>query len=99
MNVPTPQKAKVTESIIKNEQTSGRRIVRSANRSTTVKRVSAALSASSAAPLRRKACAVRRRSFDRTHRDDSGMLRRIHKVSSAGNTPTRYIHRQALGPV
>src|SRR5439155_6765188 len=24
--------------------------------------------------------------------------RRIHKVTSAGSTPIRYIHRQALGP-
>jgi hypothetical protein len=36
--------------------------------------------------------------FAPSQRGDSGILRRIHKVISAGNTPIRYIQRHALGP-
>src|SRR5439155_16080681 len=30
---------------------------------------------------------------------DSGMLRRIHSTTKAGQTPIRYIQRQALAPI
>src|SRR5260370_3006770 len=98
MKVATTQDAKVTESMIRNAKSGGGRSERSVNKSTTVKRFSAAASPSSTAPLRRSSRAARRRSLDCSQRGDSGMLRRIHRVSSAGNTPTRYIQRQALGP-
>src|SRR5215813_6784766 len=51
MKVPTPQNAKVTDSIIRKAKISGRRTERSENRSTTVKRVSAASMPLSTAPL------------------------------------------------
>jgi hypothetical protein len=70
MNVPTPQKAKVIDSIIRNAPISDRRTARSANKSTTVKRVSARSSLSSAAPLRRRAWAARRRSLACSQRGD-----------------------------
>ena len=65
----------------------------------TVKRVSAASTPSSAMPLCCWARAARRRSFASSQRVDSGMPRRSHSTRRAGRIPTKYIKRQALGPI
>src|SRR5262249_958831 len=62
------------------------------------KRTSATSSPRSAAPCRRRSYAARRRLFDSSQRDDSGILRRIQNTISAGSTPIRYMYRQASGP-